>query len=250
MYARKCILFKIYIVLVKQKRGRIVYYNRAAYDGSQQIVLLILAKTVYTMTTSSITQQRLWQSSVYHLEEECLHCKETTGWNSFEIDLPYEEISRDKYIYQHYAYKSIAAVAVLWLLSLANILGIIEGAYSLLALPVFLGSSTALYVFYHQGKAVIRLGQGSDYDLLFFCDEEHQEEAEAFVAALLEKQRHFLIEKYWNCVDRVDEKLDYLEWLKNRNVIDLDTFKVMRETVGHRSTSSVFPIGFHKEQRA
>ncbi|MGH1336227.1 MAG: hypothetical protein ACRBFS_08870 [Aureispira sp.] len=235
---------------MKQKRARIVYYNRAAYDGSQQIVLLILAKTVYTMTTISITQQRLWQSSVYHLEEEFLNCKETTGWNSFEIDLPYEEISRDKFIYQHYSYKAMAAIAVLWILSLANILGIVEGAYSLLALPVFLGSSIGLYVLYHQGQAVIRLGQGSDYDLLFFCDDDHREEAEAFVAALLEKQRVFLIEKYWNCVENVEEKLDYLEWLKNRNVIDLDTFKVMRETVGYRSTSSVFPIGFHKEERA
>lgn len=202
------------------------------------------------MTTTSITQNRLWQSSTYHLKEETLHCKETKGWNSFEIDLPYEEISRDKFIYQHYSYNLIAAMGVLWLLSLSNIIGIIDGAYSLIALPVFLASSTALYVLYHQGQAVIRLGKGADYDLLFFCDKEQRTEAEAFVEALLEKQRQFLIEKYWNCVDDLDEKLDYLEWLKNRNVIDLDTFKVMRETVGSRSTTSAFPIGFHKEQRA
>lgn len=232
----------------KKSRSRIK--GGATYDCSQQIVLLILSKTVYTMTISNISQQRLWQSSVYHLEEDFLHCKETTGWNSFEIDLPYEEISRDKFIYQHYSYKAIAAIAVLWVLSLGNIVGVIESAYNLLALPVFLGSSTALYVLYCQGQAVIRLGRGSDYDLLFFCDQKHRAEAEQFVAALLEKQRHFLIDKYWNCVDNIDEKLDYLEWLKNRNVIDLDTFKIMRETVGHRSTSSVLPIGFHKEQRA
>lgn len=202
------------------------------------------------MTTSSITQQRLWQSSVYNLEEEFLHCKETTGWNSLEIDLPYEEISRDKFIYQHYSYKAMAAVAILWILSLGNVLGVIEGAYSFIGFPVLLASSTALYVLYHQGQAVIRLGQGSDYDLLFFCDKEHRAEAEQFVSALLEKQRLFLIEKYWNCIDNVDEKLGYLEWLKNRNVIDLDTFKVMRETVGYHPSSSGYPIGFHKEQRA
>lgn len=202
------------------------------------------------MTTSSITQQRLWQTSVYHLEDEFLHCKERTGLNSFELELPYEEISRDKFVYEEYAYKAMAAIAVLWVLSLANILGVIEGAYAWLALPIFLGSTTALYVLYHQGQAVIRLGRGSDYDLLFFCDKGQREEAEQFVIALLEKQRDFLIEKYWNCVDDLDDKMDYLEWLKNRNVIDLETFKDMREAVGYRSTSSVLPIGFHKEHRA
>lgn len=202
------------------------------------------------MTIASISQQRLWQSSTYHLEEEFLRCKETTGWNRLEIDLPYEEISRDKFVYQHYSYKAMIAVGVLWILGLGNVLGIIDGAYAFLGLPVLLASSTALYVLYHQGKAVIRLGQGSEYDLLFFCDDEHREEAEQFVDALLEKQRIFLIEKYWNCIDDIDDKLGYLEWLKNRNVIDLDTFKVMRETVGQQSTGSVLPIGFYREQRA
>jgi hypothetical protein len=207
------------------------------------------AKTTNTMTIASITQKRLWQRSAYQLKEEFLHCQERTGWNSMELDLPYEEISRDKFVYQQYSNNMIAAMAVLWLLSLGNVLGIVEGAYAILGWPVLLGSSAALYVLYQQGQAVIRLGRGSDYDLLFFCDPKHQTKAEQFVEALLEKQRTFLLDKYWHCIDDLDEKLDYLEWLKNRNVIDLDTFKSMRRAAGYRSSANALPIGFHKEDR-
>ena len=57
---------------------------------------------------------------------------------------------------------------------------------------------------------------------------------------LLNRQKDFLLEKYWHCVDDTYQKKDYLEWLKNRQIIDLPAFKAMQSELPKPAQ----PIGF------
>lgn len=192
-------------------------------------------------TTTVLLQKRGWTTKTFELRAESLWMRETNIWNSRELEIPYEDIAPAPLREQQFALEIMAMLGVLLLLAMGNILGFIEGPYSGIKWVVAIGSSAGLYYLYQSGRAMLYLGKGEPESLEFFNDETHRAETEPFVRALLTRQKDFLLDKYWYCVDDTYQKKDYLEWLKNRQIIDLSAFKAMQSELPKPAQ----PIGFH-----
>lgn len=192
--------------------------------------------------TTVLLQKRGWTTKTFELRSETIWLRETSGWNNREMEIPYEDIGPTPLRQQQFAVEGMAMLGILWILATANILGWLSGPYSGIKWLVWLGSTAGLYYLYQRGKAVLYLGKGEEFPLEFFNGEEHRAATEPFVRELLMRQKDFLLDKYWYCVDDNYQKKDYLEWLKNRQIIDLTAFKEMQLEL----PGPVRPIGFHR----
>lgn len=193
-------------------------------------------------TTTVLLQKRGWQTKTFELRAESLWIRETTIWNSRELEIPYEDIAPMPLREQQFAVEGMAMLGILWLLATGNIVGWIEGPYAWVKWLVWIGSTGGLYYLYQSGRATLYLGKGAPEELEFFNDETHRAQTEPFVRELLARQKDFLLDKYWYCVEDTYQKKDYLEWLKNRQIIDLTAFKALQSEL----PGPVQPIGFRR----
>jgi len=53
-----------------------------------------------------------------------------------------------------------------------------------------------------------------------------------------------LVEKYWDCVDCYEQKMQNLDWLKNMNIVNIDEFKHLKDEM-LREEAEKMPIGFY-----
>jgi len=203
------------------------------------------------MDNHQMVQKRLWKAKEFRLDDGILHHKEIGLLSGFEVELRYEDIIGEKRTRRQPNYYLFTAAAVLMWLSCANIIGYGAGVVDSLFIP-FLGIAMSIglfYVVYANAQEVLYLDTVDNGSIGFFRDHTYQVDVDAFIAKLLEHRKIFLVEKYWDCVDGYDQKMQNLDWLKDRNVVNIDEFKYLKEEMFlQEEEAEILPIGFHRRK--
>jgi len=171
------------------------------------------------MQNQTIVQKRLWVSKEFRLEDGILYYKHVGLFGGFAVELRYEDIESEKRVEHKRSFWLLAAATILMYLSITNI---------------FSG---------------VGIGFDTQYDtkVAFLRDEKYKEETDKFVDEFLRARKLFLVEKYWDCVENYDQKINNLDWLKNCNVVNIDEFKYLTaEYFEQAEGGASMPIGFKK----
>lgn len=202
------------------------------------------------MGKQKMTQKRLWKEKEFRLDDGILHHKEMGFLSGYEVELRYEDIIGERRTKRQPNYFLFIAASILFWLSTANFIGYGVGAIESIVAPILgmLLSSLLFYIVYRNGQEVLYLETLENGSIGFFRDGIHRRQADEFITELLERQKVFLVEKYWDCVDCYDQKMDNLDWLKNRNIVNIDEFKYLKEEMFHVDETEILPIGFHKKR--
>lgn len=198
-----------------------------------------------------MVQKRLWKEKEFKLDDGILHFKEVGLLSGFELELRYEDIIGQKRSRRQPNYYLFSASLVLMWLSFANLIGYGAGVVEGILPPILglIGSSALFYIVYKNAQEVLYLDTSNNGAIGFFRDGIHQEEVDQFITELLEQRKIFLVEKYWDCVDCFDQKMDNLDWLKNRNIVNIDEFKYLKDEMFQlEEEAEILPIGFHRRK--
>ena len=196
-----------------------------------------------------MVQKRLWKEKEFRLNEGILHLKEIGLFSGFETELRYEDIICEKRIRRKPNYFLFGAAGVLLWLSIVNIIGYEAGTVDGVLAPSLgiIMSMALFYVVYKNAQEILYLDTMDNGSIGFFRDGVHQESADKFISELLEQRKIFLVEKYCDCVDCYEQKMHNLDWLKNRNIVNIDEFKYLKEEM-LRVEAEKLRIGFHKKK--
>lgn len=202
------------------------------------------------MENRKMTQKRLWKEKEFRLDDGILHLKEMGLLSGYEMELRYEDIIAEKRTQRSPNYVLFGAASVLFWLSTANFIAYGAGVVSGIIAPILgiMMSSMLFYIVYRNAQEVLYLETLDNGSIGFFRDGIHKKQADDFIKELLERQKIFLVEKYWDCVDCYDQKMQNLDWLKNRNIVNIDEFKYLKEEMFHQDETEILPIGFHKKK--
>lgn len=202
------------------------------------------------MENRKMTQKRLWKEKEFRLEDGILHLKEMGLLSGYELELRYEDIIGEKRTKRQPNYFLFGAASVLFWLSITNFIGYSAGLITAIVPPILgvLMSALLFYIVYRNAQEVLFLDTLDNGTIGFFRDGGNRKQADEFVAELLERQKIFLVEKYWDCVDCYDQKMNNLDWLKNRNIVNIDEFKYLKEEMFHEGEAEILPIGFHNRK--
>lgn len=202
------------------------------------------------MHTTSITQKRLWTTKTFELQDGILWMRTTDWIGTNERELRYEDIISEKSVRRAPNYWLLSATGFLCWLSCINLIAYAAGTNTNLADALFglLVSVGMAYVAYQSAQEEIHLFTTKDEQIILFRDPQNKALADAFVYDLLQERKLFLVEKYWDCVDCHDQKMDNLEWLKNRNIVNIEEFKHLKEETYELDEVDILPIGFHRKQ--
>lgn len=202
------------------------------------------------MEKQKMIQKRLWREKEFRLDDGILHLKEMGLLSGYELELRYEDIIGEKRIRRKPNYFLFGAASILFWLSITNLMAYCVGSVEGLIAPILglLMSSVLFYVVYKNAQEVLYLDTFDNGAIGFFRDGIHQQEADAFIAELLERQKIFLVEKYCDCVDCYDQKMQNLDWLKNRNIVNIDEFNYLKEEMFQKYETEILPIGFHRKK--
>lgn len=201
------------------------------------------------MEERKMVQKRLWNEKEFRLDDGILHLKEMGLFSGYEAELRYEDIIGEKRSSRRPNYFLFGAASFLMWLSLANIIGYGAGLVQGIIIPILgiVMSSVIFYVVFKNAQEVLYLDTLDNGSIGFFRDGIHQQEADEFIQELLEQRKIFLVEKYWDCVDCYDQKMHNLDWLKNRNIVNIDEFKYLKDEM-LPNEAEVMPIGFYNKK--
>jgi hypothetical protein len=194
------------------------------------------------MQNQTIVQKRLWVSKEFRLEDGILYYKHVGLFGGFAVELRYEDIESEKRVEHKRSFWLLAAATILMYLSITNIFsGVGIG---------FIGALLAGGIYYMVDKLegeTLCFDTQYDTKVAFLRDEKYKEETDKFVDEFLRARKLFLVEKYWDCVENYDQKINNLDWLKNCNVVNIDEFKYLTaEYFEQAEGGASMPIGFKK----
>jgi len=197
------------------------------------------------MNKQKVVQKRLWSEKEFSLEDGILRLREIGLFGGVELEVRYEDIISEKKLRRTPNYFLLTAATVLMSLSVVNLFGNATiGSQSLIPWWGIIMAGSLYYLAYKSAQEVLYFNTIYDTEIAFFRNKNQQIATDDFVNEFLEQRKVFLVEKYWDCADSLEQKMQNLDWLKNCNVVNLDEFKYLREETLNHYTAYKTPIGF------
>ncbi|OGH71178.1 MAG: hypothetical protein A2921_03110 [Candidatus Magasanikbacteria bacterium RIFCSPLOWO2_01_FULL_43_20b] len=158
-------------------------------------------------------------------------------WNYFECALSFEEILNKEIISTNKKGGWLVVFFVFLIVSI--ILGIVQIYYSTddkWAILFWIGMAIISLAIFLFNKKDFRIIQGlNSANLVFFNNRPDKETLDNFIKEIFEKRRSFFLNKYVSDSFEQDEKLRSLNWLYEKEIIDLDEFNKQKKKLSSGS---------------
>ena len=192
-------------------------------------------------------QKKLFIRKTFRLTETGLYFKESNLTNSYETEIPYQEINFSKISKQKKSNTFLNLLVIIFgLASILNLILLVSGTFVLdwrnLLVTTCLTFIFALLSYSKSNKHVF-IPTENDGLLEFFAAIPDNASVDNFLENLFKKIASFLKKKYAT-LDKdlpIDHQLSNLIWLKEKDILSDDEFTALKNELVKRNTN---PIGF------
>jgi hypothetical protein len=192
-------------------------------------------------------QKKLFIRKTFRLTETGLYFKDSNLTNSYETEIPYQEINFSKISKQKKSNTFLNLLVIIFgLASILNLILLVSGTFVLdwrnLLVTTCLTFIFALLSYSKSNKHVF-IPTENDGLLEFFAAIPDNASVDNFLENLFKKIASFLKKKYAT-LDKdlpIDHQLSNLIWLKEKDILSDDEFTALKNELLKRNTN---PIGF------
>ena len=192
-------------------------------------------------------QKKLFIRKTFRLTETGLYFKDSNLTNSYETEIPYQEINFSKISKQKKSNTFLNLLVIIFgLASILNLILLVSGRFALdwrnLLVTTCLTFIFALLSYSKSNKHVF-IPTENDGLLEFFAAIPDNASVDNFLENLFKKIASFLKKKYAT-LDKdlpIDHQLSNLIWLKEKDILSDDEFTALKNELLKRNTN---PIGF------